>query len=349
MPTNTAAWLRATGAPLDIAPAPYPSPSGNEIVIQTAAIAINPVDWAIQARGDAYFPWVHFPAVLGSDVAGTVTAVGSDVTRFRPGDRVVGHALGITAAAPRNAAFQTFVVLHEHMASRIPAALAFERAAVLPLALSTAAAGLFLKDYLALAYPTVPPRAPVGETLLVWGGSTSVGCNAIQLAVAAGYEVFTTASPHNWELMKKLGASAVWDYRSETVVEELVEALRGKKCAGAIASASAFVPGAGPPNAAPACVEIVARSEGKKFVALAMRPPEGLGEQVESKFIVSYDLKDNEASKVVYEDFLPRALEDGAYIAAPDPEVVGKGLESLQTAFDIQKKGVSAKKVVVTL
>ena len=345
MPTNTATWLRAKAALLEVAPAPYPSPEDNEIIIQNAAVAINPVDWAVQALGESLFPWLTYPLTLGSDVAGTVTEVGRAVTRFKPGDRVLGLALALTAA--RSGAFQTYTALKAHLASPIPASLSFESAAVLPLGLSTAACGLFQKEYLALAYPTVPPR-PTGETLLVWGGSTSVGSNAIQLAVAAGYEVITTASAKNWEYVKKLGAGAAFDYNSESVVRDLVEAFKGKKCAGAIAIGSAGAP-ASRDAAAFGCVEVVARSQGKKFVAMAVHPPENLMEGVETKFIFGSDLKDNEVSKVVYEHFLPKALEEGTYITAPDPEVVGKGLEHIQAAFDVLKKGVSAKKVVVSL
>lgn len=58
---------------------------------------------------------------------------------------------------------------------------------------------------------------------------------------------------------------------------------------------------------------------------------------------------DTEASRVIYEEFLPKALAEGRYIAAPEAHIVGTGLESIQSALDIQKKGVSAKKVVVKL
>jgi len=58
---------------------------------------------------------------------------------------------------------------------------------------------------------------------------------------------------------------------------------------------------------------------------------------------------DNEVSRVIYEDLLPRALAEGRYVAAPDPFVVGKGLDSIQAGFDVQMKGVSARKVVVSL
>ena len=70
---------------------------------------------------------------------------------------------------------------------------------------------------------------------------------------------------------------------------------------------------------------------------------------IRTKFIFGSTLIDNGVGKVVYVDFLPTALAEGAYIAAPDPHVVRKGLEYIQAGFDLQKKGMSAKKVVVSL
>lgn len=58
---------------------------------------------------------------------------------------------------------------------------------------------------------------------------------------------------------------------------------------------------------------------------------------------------DNEVGKAMYVGFLPQALAEGTYIAAPDPQVIGKGLEYIQVEFDLQEKGISAKKVVVSL
>jgi NADPH:quinone reductase-like Zn-dependent oxidoreductase len=153
-------------------------------------------------------------------VAGEVVEIGSSITRFKVGDRVVGQACAIDQAFNDSAkgAFQLYTVLVDHMTSPIPPTMPFEQAAVLPLAISTASCGLFLKDQLALQLPTEPRAKPTGKAVLIWGGATSVGCNAIQLAVAAGYEVITTSSPPNFELMKRLGASQVFDYNSKTVV-----------------------------------------------------------------------------------------------------------------------------------
>lgn len=112
--------------------------------------------------------------------------------------------------------------------------MSYEEASVLPLGMSTAACALFQTKQLSLQYPSAKPTS-TGKTLLVWGGSTSVGCNAIQLAVAAGYEVFTTASPKNFDYVKSLGAARAFDYNSKTVIPDITSALQGKLVAGAVA------------------------------------------------------------------------------------------------------------------
>jgi NADPH:quinone reductase-like Zn-dependent oxidoreductase len=257
------------------------------------------------------------------------------------------------------------------MAAPIPDALSYERACVLPLGISTAACGLFEKDHLALRHPAPTPR-PTGETVLIWGGSTSVGSNAIQLAVAAGYEVITTCSPRNFDYVRGLGATQAFDYHSRTVVADIIAAFKGRRSAGALAIGGGS---AGP------CFDIVHASEGRKFVSTASTPvsvdglfatPGGVGLKmlgllprmlvagaslalksrgwgIGTKFIFGSTLFANEVGPAIWVDFLPRALAEGRYVAAPEPRVVGHGLGAIQRALDIQKKGVSASKIVVTL
>ncbi|CAO1604843.1 MAG: hypothetical protein LQ349_000481 [Xanthoria aureola] len=370
MPSNTAAWLTAKSArPLEVKTAPYPSPGDEEMVVKNGAIAINPVDWGKQAMGDLMFSWIKYPFILGSDLAGEVVEVGARVTRFRVGDRVLGHAVGMDARSNRSAegAFQQYTVLRTNLASPMPASMSYERTCVLPLCLSTAACAMFQKNYLALQYPKAAPASSNGETLLVWGGSTSVGSNAIQLARAAGYEVFTTASPKNFDYVRKLGADKVWDYRSQTAIRDITGALSDRRFAGAIAIGNGSME---------ACIGITAASKGRKFVAQASVPwPEKMPtttvgllgviltfvvsnisvwfrakiRRVDTKFIFGSDLMANEVSRVIYEDFLPAALANGSYATAPEPHVVGRGLELVQDALDLNMKGVSARKVVVSL
>jgi len=372
MPSNTAAWLVAKHTKLEVKPAPYTSPRKNEIVVRNHAVAINPVDWMKPYIGDFMFSWMKYPFVLGCDLAGEVVEVGSGVSRFKPGDRVLGHAVGLDKKrnTPAEGAFQDYTVVLAHMAAPIPSTMSYESAAVLPLCLSTAACGLFQKDHLALQYPSMPPK-PTGQTLLVWGGSTSVGSNAIQLAVAAGYEVITTSSPRNFDYVRKLGASQAFDYNSKSVVADVIEAFKGKTIAGALAIGN---------GSSQACLDVVHACNGNKFVSMASFPfsfdqlPEKPGmslplllmvlqlvpysvsmwvksraRHIRTNFIFGSTLMDNEVSKIIYVDFLPRALAEGRYVAAPDPYVVGKGLDYVQAGFDVQRNGVSAQKVVVSL
>ena len=87
MPSNQAAWLVTQHAPsLEVKEAPYPSPGPHEVIIANHAVAINPVDWKMQDHGiliDSY------PTTFGCDVAGVVEDVGSNVTIFQQGDRVI--------------------------------------------------------------------------------------------------------------------------------------------------------------------------------------------------------------------------------------------------------------------
>jgi NADPH:quinone reductase-like Zn-dependent oxidoreductase len=372
LPENKALWLDARPAPFTLGPAPYTAPGANEIVVRARAVAVNPFDRMIRTIGDIITPWIAYPFVVGSDVAGDVVKVGGGVTRLAVGDRVVGYAAGSDKRRNRAAegAFQDYVVLLAHMASPIPDAMSFEDAAVLPLGLSTAACGLFQDDFLAMNPPSAAP-APTGKTLLVWGGSTSVGCNAIQLAVAAGYEVVTTASPHNFDYLKRLGAREAFDYRSRTVISDIISALRGREIVGALAI------GAG---SGAACIDIVGACEGNRFVALATpaasfdNVPAGRGRLrrlapavarmltgnlgqalkarrrgVRTRMIWGSDLIANAVGPMIFEAFLPSALAEGRFVAAPGPTVIGGGLAQIPAALERQRQGVSATKLVVTL
>jgi NADPH:quinone reductase-like Zn-dependent oxidoreductase len=372
MTINFAAWLKAPFAPLQVATAPFPEAREDEIVVRVRAVAVNPLERLIQKMGGFMYSWLKYPAVIGADLAGEVVSIGNKVTRFKLGDRVLALAVGVEKSRnrPSEGAFQTYAVVLEHLTSAIPPDMRFEDAAVLPLGLSTAASGMFQTDLLALD----PPHADAvsnGKKVLIWGGSTSVGSNAIQLAVNAGYTVVATASPRNFDYVKALGASHVYDYTSRTVVRDIKRVLRGTRFAGAVAV------GAG---SAKACIDIVATCRGKKFVAIATFPvdfdkvpertkPFGVALRVmpqmipamvglnvsaalggvKTKFIWGSSLMDNEVSKIIFADFLPQALASGAYRPAPPSMVIGEGLDAIQPALDRLRLGVSAQKIVVRI
>lgn len=339
--TNKAAYLVATAAPLQVQPAPYPLAADDQVIIKTQALAINPIDHFIQTLGPAVFKSITLPAILGYDVAGEVVAVGSSVKRFKLGDRVAGLA---------EAGFQEYVGLAEHLTAAVPRCIAWEQAATLPMGVSVSTKALFDPDLLGMALPSLgssPPASKKVETVLIWGGSTSVGSCAIQLASAAGYEVITTSSPHNFDYVKSLGASQAFDYNSPTVREALLVAFQGRTLAGALANAG--LDRQTYPAIVETCAEVMQSGPGKKVVAMTMQPYWGPShEGVQCKFVGPLRGSEQLASSVFHE-FLPGALSRGLFKPVPEPQVTGHGLEAVQGAMEVLRAGVSAKKIVVTL
>lgn len=352
---NQAAWLPASKAtPLEVGAAPYTPPGPGQLVVRNSAVGINPVDWAKQLLGDAMLPHVRYPIVLGEDVSGTVVAVGEGVRRFRVGDRVLAVASAITSNAPAEGGFQLYTVVREWFATPLPEHISFERACVLPLALLTASLGLFSKEHLGLDLPTVPTRPTTASTdgtpsrvVIVAGGASAVGGTAVQLAASAGYAVVSTASPKNFAHVKRLGALHVINYKSATVVDDLRAAVRGRQLCGCYSIGD---------GTADVMAAVLARHDGPGPTRMRIARAEGKhgvdsGSGVEVKFIAIDPAAIGPASpaRPIFEDFLPRALAERQVVPAPEPEVVGKGLDKIQEAFMVHRQGVSARKIVVAL
>jgi NADPH:quinone reductase-like Zn-dependent oxidoreductase len=291
----------------------------------------------------------------------------------KPGDRVLAMAAGAgkTRNSAAEGAFQAFTIVLPRLTTLIPDQLSYAEAAVIPLGVTTAACGLFQSDLLALELPTAIRKAR-DQWVIVCGGATSVGSNAIQLAAAAGYDVVTTASPRNFDYVRSLGAAHAFDYRSQGLVRDIVASLQGKEVVGALAI------GAG---SALACLDILPLCQGRKFIANCSSDmsfeamPKGpritlagilkllaarlraSGETrrrsrrhgVTVKFYDASSVVDNEIGPAIYRDYLGPALADGRFRPAPPPRVAGHGLAAIQAALDIQRAGVSASKIVVAL
>ncbi|KAK5220665.1 hypothetical protein LTR72_007287 [Exophiala xenobiotica] len=354
-PSNQAAYLVAKNAKLlEVRSAPYTRPGPDEVVIRTRAVAVNPIDHVIQNNSLVY-GHLKYPAILGFDVSGEVVEVGKNVTRFKVGDRVVAgsHGTSQKVNSASHGGFQLYTVLLSHMVSPIPDFLSYEKASVIPLGLSTAACGLFQKDQLALQYPSVPAAKSTGKHLG-------------RLNKSAGYEVITTCSPRNFDYVKKLGAIEAFDYNSKKAVQDIKKAFKRRTTAGAMSMGS---------GAADKCLDILAACKGDKVLSMATYPVPATPPKrfvvlqtiltylsgmislwikakrygIRSGYIAADTLVWNELGPLLYGEFLPKALAEKTFVPAPDPEVVGHGLENVQKAMDIQSKGVSAKKIVVTL
>ncbi|KAJ5357430.1 hypothetical protein N7541_004588 [Penicillium brevicompactum] len=362
MSENEAAWITAPAAyPFTVQSAPRPKPGAGEVVIRNSAVAINPVDWKIQSLG-RYLN--KYPFVLGEDAAGVIEEVGSGVTRFKKGDRVIAHCNGLMTQDPMNGGFQLYPVVIEALVAKLPDSITFQQGVVLPLAISTACAGLYREDYLNLPLPAIEGQKQTSQTILIWGGASSVGATAIQLAVASGLTVVTTASVGNHELVKSLDAHFVFDYKSSSVVEDIADALRNTKFVGvydAIGEDSSFEPISKILDELDTTVDLASvlpcENTTERFA-----PKYGMfsayfysavqvADMVESP-VLAYSIIQDPHKAIgdwIWGEYVSKALENGSLKPEPAPFVVGNGIKDIQHGLDVQKKGVSAKKVIITL
>ncbi|KIW44755.1 uncharacterized protein PV06_03203 [Exophiala oligosperma] len=339
MPTNFAAWIPEAKAKLVVREAPYPSTGVGEVVVKNAAVTINPIDCKVQELDLFKF---KYPIVPGCEVAGEIVEVGSGVTGLSVGQRVIASCDSYVQRAPDSGAFQEYSVVKAAITAPIPDSLSYEAASVLPIGLSTAGSALFLPKHLGLPVPSLTPKRIEG-VILVLGGSSSVGCNAIQLAKAAGVEVITTAGKHNFELVKSLGAARAFDRSAPDTINDILTYLRGKKLLG-------IVNAIGDKDTVAAAVEISVGSGGGASVVNTVPvfwELDRKGVSIEQVFGLA--MVGTGVDKAVWKNFLPQALEQGRYLAKPDALVVEGGLEAIQTAIDRYNQGVSAQKVVVKL
>lgn len=192
---------------LTITDVSLPEPIGNQVLIDVAAAALNPLDPVLRAGyAQALMP-LQFPATLGGDVAGTVADVGPEVTRFAVGDRVYGNAYTLLGGS--GAIAEQALVLDSHL-EPVPDGLGFADAASMPVAGTTAVEAI---DHSLQVRP--------GQRVFISGGSGAVGSAAIQLVKHLGAHVATTASGDGIDLAREIGADEVFDHTTTDFAEHL--------------------------------------------------------------------------------------------------------------------------------
>ncbi len=189
---------------LDLRDIAKPEIGEGDVLVRVRAAGVNPGDWAIMGG----LPFIARPVyglrkpknpVRGTDVAGQVEAVGTSVTRFRPGDEVFGSSKHLGGA------FAEYAAVSEGALAPKPTNLTFEQAAAVPMA-----------GYVALQALRDHGKVKAGQRVLINGASGGIGTFAVQIAKSLGAEVTGVTSTRNVDLVRSLGADHVIDYTKET-------------------------------------------------------------------------------------------------------------------------------------
>jgi NADPH2:quinone reductase len=205
----TAIGIKTPGGPETLVPEerPVPAPGAGEILVKVAAAGVNRPD--VMQRKGLYPPPKGAPDIPGLEIAGEVVALGSGVTRWKTGDKVMALVIG--------GGYAQYCLAHESHALAVPNGYAMTEAAAIPETFFTVWHNVFERGAL-----------KSGETLLVHGGSSGIGTTAIQLAKAFGARVITTAgSDDKCEACRKLGADIAINYKSEDFVAVIKDKTAG--------------------------------------------------------------------------------------------------------------------------
>ncbi|KAN0117172.1 putative zinc-binding oxidoreductase ToxD [Hyaloscypha variabilis] len=337
-----------------LADIPIPTLRPDYILVRTIAVALNPTDW--QTVDESLKDGTPY-TLLGCDAAGIVVEVGSEVTKdFKVGDRIAGLAHGGNDLEPQDGTFAEYILLKGDIAMHIPPNISFEEAATLPCGLATVALALY--KHLSLRLPTFRIKEEEkkdGRAILIYGGSSASGTLAIQFAKLSGLTVITTASPHNFPLLKSLGADHVLDYRDPDCGAK-INALTQNKLTVVLDTIAT-------PASAAICAAALSSAPIPKpatYVNLMGIPFPRPEEEVQNIFFLGYTISgeafeiEGERWEACEEDFelakrmmsIAEGLVGEGLVKAHPARVMDGGLEGILGGMQAVKEGVSGVKVV---
>ncbi len=201
------AVIRQYGDPnvLQIEDIDLPQIKTDQMLVKVYATSINPIEWKMRQGAIKLLTGNKFPIVLGFDVSGEVVEVGSQITRFKPGDLIYA-----CLDQPKGGAYTEYAVVSEKVAALKPTYMTHEQAAAVPLAAMTALQALRDQGQL-----------KAEQRVLINGASGGVGTYAIQIAKVLGAsEVVGVCSGTNLERVKSLGADRVIDYNEQDFAQQ---------------------------------------------------------------------------------------------------------------------------------
>ncbi|KXJ88028.1 chaperonin 10-like protein [Microdochium bolleyi] len=348
--THRAALNAEKAAPLSVSSRPTPNPGPGQVLISVRAVGLNIVDTIMRDMG---FMITEYPCVLGSDVAGTILATGTSGVpeSFKPGTKVAAFASAFFQhGKPDYGAFQEVVLVSVGGVTLMPETMGWAEAATLPMVVFVALAAW---EMLGLDYTYSPAKGSdenknANKAILIWGAGTGIGTMAVQTAKLMGYTVIATASPGNHDYLKGLGADVVFDYRDAAAAErDILQYVRGRN----LAMKNCFF---GYGELAP-CQNILKELNGENGGAkIAHGPP--IPESAKKVDGVDVSFISPSSDEVVREKqfaqwmsvYLRDKLASGEIQPSPEVKIVGKGLESIDSALtELREKGVKCAKPVV--
>lgn len=264
------------------------------------------------------------------------------------------HAVNLVSGRPQDGAYALYTVIPANKTAILPDAISFTDGVVVPFALEAAVCVLSLKvpgmampgvatPALGLPYPSLQnSMLSIDKTLVVYGGSSSVGSMTTQLATAAGIRVISIVGAHNFDFSKQCGAAQVFDYKDPSVVDMVVEAI-GKH--GQLAFVGVFDAIATPETYAHDLAILAKLGGGHLACVHPPPPPSSVPANVKAGMIFAV----NDIATPVWKDYVTPALQTGKLQCLPPPFIIGRGLEHIQDALKKSRAGVSATKLVVEL
>ncbi|OTA89064.1 hypothetical protein M434DRAFT_23510 [Hypoxylon sp. CO27-5] len=293
----------APGTKVNIIDSPIPKPNADQVLIKVVVSGSNPKDWKVP-------DWRQITMNPGDDIAGFVEEVGSNVTEFKPGDRVAAfHEI----LSPHGS-FAEYAIAWQHTTFHIPQKTTFEEGAAIPLATMTAAVGLYAR--LGLPQPWTPAIEAI--PLVIYGAASSVGAYAVQFARKSNIHplicVAGHSKPYVETLIDRSKGDTIIDYRDgdDAVVEGL------KKVAGKSKLLYAFD----------------STSENNSYVNDYEFP----SHVTQSVTLVGSVHSDEKDFGYVYFRYIGRGLQESWFKAQPQVVVPG-GLSGLQKGLEDLKAG----------
>jgi len=343
MATHLAAIAHGKG-PLKVEERPTPAPGPKELLIEVNSIAINPVDAHQRDRGIFV---KAYPAVFGSDIAGTVISSGSSVPSDapKPGSRIAGFASAFyQQGSPNYGAFQKKLLIPAANVVLLPDNISYNEGALLPMSVETGWAGFYVNG---IARDTKYTPADK-KGFLVWSGATSVASSVVQIAKSMGYYVYVTASAKHHQYLKTIGATHTFDYHDADVAESIAKAAK----ADGVTINEAYL---GQGEIKPVLETLkLSKGPGPANIAHAPRVPEDAPKEegFPIRFVMppTADEALDEHFHFVFGVWLKDKLAKGEYIPSPAIKIIPGGLEGVDKAIDEILSGtVSGEKLVLEI